>query len=225
MSELSQSRRLRTKLRLAEPRLAEVARRFWGQPRLAEAYPDFLFLVHSMIRTSVPLMREAAETARGLAPSDPLGAPLAAYYERHAREELHHDDWVLDDLEALGIGRGEVLARRPSTAVAALVGAHYYWVRHVHPVALLGYLAVLEGNPPDADHLDEVRRRTGLPEAAFRTLTLHAHLDQHHRDDLWDEIDRLALTPDTAGLLAVAAFHTIEQVSLGLEEILVRHPG
>jgi len=225
VSELSQSRRLRTKLRLAEPRLAEVARKFWSQPRLAAAYPDFLFLVHSMIRTSVPLMREAAEVARGLAPSDPAGAPLAAYYERHAREELGHDEWVLDDLAVLGIGREEVLARRPSTEVAALVGAHYYWVRHVHPVALLGYLAVLEGNPPDAAELDEVRRRTGLPDAAFRTLKLHAHLDEQHRDDLWDEIDRLPLTPATAGLLAVAAFHTIEQVSLGLEEILVRHRG
>lgn len=171
------------------------------------------------------MMREAADLAGRLAPEDPSGAPLAAYYERHAQEELHHDEWVLDDLEALGVGRDVVLARRPSTVVAALVGAHYYWVRHVHPVALMGYLAVLEGNPPDADQLDEVQRRTGLPEAAFRTLKLHAELDQHHRDDLWDEIDRLPLTPSAASLLAVAAFHTIEQVSLGLEEILVRHGG
>ena len=33
---------------------------------------------------------------------------------------------------------------------AALVGAQYYWIRHVHPVALLGYVMLLEGYPPSA---------------------------------------------------------------------------
>ena len=221
MSSLPHSQLLRGKIRLAEPRLSAVARTFWTHPRVAELYPEFLFLVHTMIRGSVPMMLAAAEEARRR-PDDPVAAPLAAYYEHHAREEAHHDDWLLDDLEALGHPREEVLARLPSPTVAALVGAQYYWIHHVHPSAFLAYLAVLEGNPPEVEQLDAVRRRSGLPAAAFRTLIKHAHLDPHHRDDLDDTLDTLALTPALHALLGVAAFETIARASQAMEEILER---
>jgi hypothetical protein len=108
----------------------------------------------------------------------------------------------------------------PSLHVAHLIGAHYYWVRHVHPVAMLGYLAVLEGNPPEVDQLADYQRRTGLPREAFRTLIKHGHLDQHHRDDLNDTLDALPLERRHHELISMSAFHTIDLVSLSLEEIL-----
>lgn len=218
---LSNSRLLQGKIRLAYPRLQEVAERFWTHPELVRLYPEFLFLVHTMIRGSVPMMSEAASVARRRAEEgDPTGTPVAEYLEHHAKEEKGHDDWLLDDLEVLGVGREEVWARRPSLAVARLVGAFYYWIRHVDPVALLGYLAVLEGNPPSVEHLQRVQRTTGLPEKSFRTLIKHAHLDPHHRDDLHALIDRLPLTRDQHTLLALGAFHTLDQVSLALQEVL-----
>lgn len=217
---LSQSEQLRFKISLVHPRLDQAARKFWTHPRLAELYPEFLILVHSMIRSSVPMMEAAAEEAEARAPDDPSAEPLAAYYRHHASEERHHDDWLLDDLEALGVGREEVLRRVPSSWVASLIGAHYYWIHHVHPVALLGYLAVLEGNPPNLDMLQAIRQHTGLPEEAFRTLVKHAHLDPHHRDDLNDEIDRLPLTPELTTLLTLSCFHTVELVTRAFEEIL-----
>lgn len=218
---LPHSQLLRGKIRLVEPRLAAVARRFWTHPRVAELYPEFLVLVHAMIRASVPMMQSAAAAARRLT-DDPVAAPLAAYYEKHAREEMHHDEWLLDDLEALGRRREEVLARLPSATVAALVGAHYYWIHHVHPAAFLAYLAVLEGNPPEVDQLEDIRRRAGLPAAGFRTLIKHAHLDPHHRDDLDDTLDALALTPSLHALLGMAAFHTVERVADAMQEVLDR---
>jgi len=212
---------LRGKIRLVEPRLTVVANRFWRHPRVAELYPEFLFLVHTMIRASVPMMLSAAEAARRR-PDDPVAVPLAEYYEKHAREEMHHDDWLLDDLEVLGHRREDVLERMPSAIVASLVGAQYYWIRHVHPAAFLAYLAVLEGNPPEVDQLEGIRRRAGLPEAAFRTLVKHAHLDPHHRDDLNDTLDALELGPALHTLLGVAAFHTVERVAEAMEEVLER---
>lgn len=219
-SRLSQSQQLRFKIRLAEPRLQAVAKRFWTHPRLAELFPEFLFLVHSMIRSSVPILEAAAEAAEALAPADPVAAQLAPYYHRHAREEMHHDEWVLEDLAVLGVSADEVWRRLPSNWVASLIGTHYYWIHHVHPVALMGYLAILEGNPPDLAQLEGHQRRTGLPEAAFRTLIKHAHLDPHHRDDLNAEIDRLPLTPELSVLLTLSCYHTIELVTRAFEEIL-----
>jgi Iron-containing redox enzyme len=224
MPPVPHSQLLRGKIRLVQPRLSKVAQRFWTHPRVGELYPEFLFLVHTMIRASVPMMQAAAEEARRR-PDDPVAAPLADYYEKHAREEMHHDDWLLDDLEVLGHRREEVLARLPSATVASLVGAYYYWIRHVHPAAFLAYLAVLEGNPPEVDQLEDIRRRAGLPPEAFRTLVKHAHLDPHHRDDLNDTLDALELTPALHTLLGVAAFHTVERVTEAMEEILERFGG
>lgn len=73
---------------------------------------------------------------------------LATYLERHVDEERQHDDWLLEDLAELGVAREDVWGRIPSPNIAALVGSQYYWMRHYHPVALLGYIAVLEGRPP-----------------------------------------------------------------------------
>jgi hypothetical protein len=221
MSPPAHSQLLRHKIGLVQPRLSAVARRFWTHPRVGELYPEFLFLVHTMIRGSVPMMLAAAEEARRR-PGDPVAAPLAAYYEKHAREEAHHDDWLLNDLEVLGHRREDVLARLPSPIVASLVGAQYYWIHHVHPAAFLAYLAVLEGNPPEVDQLEDIRRRAGLPPEAFRTLVKHAHLDPHHRDDLNRTLDALELTPELHVLLGVAAFQTVERVTEAMEEILER---
>jgi len=44
---------------------------------------------------------------------------------------------------------------------SARVGAQYYWIHHFHPVALLGYIAVLEGRPPSPTLVEELIERTG----------------------------------------------------------------
>lgn len=216
---------LRWKIRLAYPRLGVLAHRFWNHPDLAALYPEFLYHLHTFIRSSVPMMLEAAELSRALGDDDPLAAELARYFEHHAEEERGHDEWLVQDLELLGVSRREVMERLPSTAAASLVGSFYYWMRHVHPVALLSYMAVLEGNPPVVEELEKSRAITGLPEETFSTLIRHAHLDPHHRDDLNDLIDRLPLTPRHHELLALSSFHTIEKVSLVLEQILDAHDG
>jgi hypothetical protein len=211
---------LRTKIRLVEARLDHAAQTFWTHPRLAEMFPEFLVFLHSVIRASVPMLETAAEVSRRLAPDDPAAARLAPYFERHAGEERHHDEWLLDDMEALGLDRSEVLARMPSPTVASFIGAFYYWIHHVHPAALLGYLAVLEGNPPETAQLEEIRLRTGLPAEGFRTMVKHAQLDPHHRDDLDRELDALDLGPELSSLVTVSSFHTVEGVARGLGEIL-----
>jgi len=223
--DFSNSALLHWKIRLAYPRLGVLAHHFWSRPDLAVLYPEFLFHLHTFIRSSVPMMLEGAELARDLGDDDPVGPILAEYLEHHAEEERGHDEWLVEDLEVLGVSRQEVMERLPSTAAAALVGSFYYWMRHVHPVALLSYLAVLEGNPPVVEELEKSRAIAGLPEESFRTLLRHARLDPHHRDDLNDLIDRLPLTARHHELLALSSFHTIEKVSLVLEQILDAQDG
>jgi hypothetical protein len=147
-------------LELVLPAVFSASDRLCLHDRVRELYPAYLVLSHGIIRASVPLMAAARERARELA-GDPVAAAVADYCGRHIEEELGHDDWLLEDLAFLGVDPEDVRTRPPSPTVAALVGAQYYWIRHVHPVGLLGYVLLLEGWPPTPATVDELRRRTG----------------------------------------------------------------
>lgn len=209
MSEKSHSRRLRDKIQLVRAPLDAVAEELWTHPRLREIYPEFLFRNHSVIRSSVPLMKAAAERCEKLLETDPVAKGMLAYFQKHIPEETGHDDWVLDDLEVLGFRRDEVLQRVPPLSAAELAGAQYYWIRHVHPVALLGFIAVLEGTPPDVPFFEQTADRIGVPRRAFSNLLLHGKLDPQHRDDLDRTLDALPLTESHHALMGVSAFQTV----------------
>ena len=209
MTQLSHSRRLRDKIRLVRGPMDAVAEQLWTHPRLREIYPEFLFQNHSVIRCSVPLMKAAAEQCEKKLGSEPIAEGMLEYFRKHIPEETGHDDWVLDDLETLGFNRQEVLRRIPSPTAAALAGAQYYWIRHVHPVALLGFIAVLEGTPPDVEFFEQTADRIGVPRRAFSNLLLHGKLDPQHRDDLDRTLDALPLTEEHHSLMGISAFHTV----------------
>jgi len=168
----------------------------------------------------VPLTRAALHRSRELAGRDALAAPLAAYLADHVDEELHHDETLLDDLELLGVDRASVLARMPSPAVAALVGTQYYWILHFHPVAFLGYVAVMEGYPPTPELIETLIARTGFPREAFRTYIEHGDLDPGHRDHLDETLDSLPLTAERESVVGLSAIVTADLAARALAELL-----
>jgi len=217
----TESRRLRGKLELVLPVLLATGRRLMNHPGLHEIYPEFLVMTHGIIRASVPLMETALTTARAL-PDDRVAVLLADYLQHHIPEERGHDDWLLADLESIGVPRDQVVNRVPSPTIAALVGSQYYWAQHVHPVALLGYLALLEGYPPARPDIDHVQAATGYGAEAFRTLMLHADLDSHHGGDLDDLLDSLPLTEQQRTLIGLSAITSVQLITRARQELLDR---
>jgi hypothetical protein len=218
METLSHSRRLRDKIRVIRGEMDAAAKALWTHPRLREIYPEFLFRNHAVIRSSVPLMQAAAAACEKRLASDPVAEGMLAYFRKHIPEETGHDDWVLDDLETLGFRREDVLKRIPPPSAAALAGAQYYWIRHVHPVALLGFIAVLEGTPPDVAFFENLADRIGLPRRAFSNLLLHGKLDPQHRDDLDRALDALPLTETHHSIMGVSAFQTVNLLTRVVDE-------
>ena len=216
---MTHSQVLRRKIELMEPRLAAAAGKLWNHPELKEFFGEYLISVHCIIRATSPSMRIAAQCAQALAESDPVAAKLAEYYARHSREEEDHDDWTLDDIESLGIDRSQVLDRVPSPTVASLVGAQYYWAYHCHPIAYMGYAAVLEG-PASAEFLEQTVQRTGLPRKAFETQFMHAALDPHHIQAFNDTLDSLPLTSRHTAIAGVSALHSAHMLTCFFEEIV-----
>jgi hypothetical protein len=215
-----ESARLRRKLELALPLFVAAGRRLWEHTRIGDLYPEYLVATHGIIRASVPLMARALERAQAAASDDPAASGLAEYLEHHVDEERGHDDWLLEDLEVLGRSREEVLARPPSASVAALVGAQYYWIEHYHPVALLGYIGLLEGYPPTIADVDALMARTGYEREAFRTLIRHAELDPLHRDDFDEALDRLPLTAEQSAVIGLSGLYSINAFTRVVEGVL-----
>lgn len=203
---------LRTKLGLLLPALQEAADRVWDTPPARERYIGYLSVMHAVIRASVPLMRAAARRC-ATAGGDPVARPLREYLHGHIAEERGHDDWIAADLAAAGEDPERYIARIPPAEVAALAGAQYYWLEHYHPVTLLGYIAVLEGNPPKPGLVAHLIGATGLPASAFRTLRAHAELDPGHAAAVFALLDDLPLTADQRKAVERSAVHSLLQAT------------
>jgi hypothetical protein len=214
------SRRLRERLEEALPELTAATGAVIQHPRFRDLYVDFAVTVHQMIRASVPLMQAAHRRALELSSGDAVAAAMVPYLARHIQDERQHDEWLLEDLEALGVPRSAVLARMPPSAVASMIGAHYYWILHHHPVAQLGQIAVIEGYPAAVGVIDVMVERTGFPRAAFRTFEKHCHLDPNHRDDFDRALDGMPLTDAHHEILAVSALHTVRTAARAYRSIV-----
>ena len=59
-------------------------------------------------------------------------------------EESGHETWVLDDLDAVGVGQESALVYAPSPHVLAINGYNYWAADRKHPCSILGMMYVLE---------------------------------------------------------------------------------
>lgn len=210
-STLSPARRLRLLLSLGGGPLLTAAGAFWGHPELPRLFPRFLLEVHGIVRASVPLLDEAALLARER--RERGARELAEYLAHHAEEERGHDAWLREDLETLGIGAASAMRHVPSPTVSGLVGRQHYLVRHAHPAALLGYLAVIEGFPATVREVAAIARRARVPIKAVRTMSKHARLDPGHRDELDRVVDRLPLHRRVQDLVVASSLATLADLT------------
>jgi hypothetical protein len=222
MKDPTNSDLLWCKIHLAEGRLFAATDAFWTHPDIGALLPEFLVQAHRVMRCGFSLMAVARERALSQ-PNDPVAVDLAAYLQMHLEEELGHDQWLLDDILTLGLSAQEVLMAPPCAALVELVGAQYFWILHGHPVAIMGYLTLMEGYAPLADQLEDIRVRSGAPATAFRCLQLHAEDDPSHLADLNRTLDRMNLSVEQSRVIGLCAFSAIECIAALFEELLTNH--
>lgn len=203
---------LRPLVGLVAPLLSRAADRMWAAEPARDRYQEWLLVCHDLVRATAPLLTEALSACVRLGDGD-----LAAYYAQQLTDEFGHDRWVEQDWAAAGFDPARLASRIPAPATARLVGAQYYWVRHAHPIALVGHIAVLEWLPPRPDLVPELMGRTGLSAAAFRTLARHTALDTGHGQRLDVLLAGLALDPWHRQLMTTSAMTTAH----GLVELMI----
>lgn len=218
---LTHSEIVRGKIRLFDQQLGLAAFNFWNHPAFPDVYREYIYRSHSIIRASVPLM-EAAERACAFPQhaDDSALQGFARYLRHHIPEETGHADWILDDGEAMGLDRSDILARLPTEAATHVVGAQYYWINHFNPIALIGHIATLEGNPPTTELVEDVAARHDLSLDCFSSFLYHAKIDPQHGRDLDEVLDTLPLTADHLTLIGLSSLRTIGLMTDIMNEII-----
>ena len=105
----------------------------------------------------------------------------------HMQEESGHEEWVRNDLEAIGVAPASTVAHAASPHTRALVGYNYWAADRSHPCAMLGMLYTLEViasvyGGPFASAMKESLLLDGERGVSF--INSHATLDAHHMAEL-----------------------------------------
>lgn len=170
---------------LAVPILTRAAER--GVPH--DVYLAFLGQAYHHVKYTCPLLE------RALARCTPEDKSYRAGLLEYIEDETGHEQWILDDIAALGGDPSSVRDAAPGVPCRAMVGYATYAIDHVSPYALLGMVHVLEGTSARiagqaADAIARSMQRS--PTAGFSYLVSHGRLDQDHVRFFVDLVNRIA---------------------------------
>ena len=151
-------------------------------------YVSFLTQAYHHVRHTVPLLM--ATGARLADDKEWLREAVAGYI----REELGHQEWVLNDIAACGFDREAARRSLPGAATELMVAYAYDTVHRVDPLGFFGMVHVLEGTSITvaSQAASIIRERLGLSENAFTYLSSHGSLDIGHMrffESLMNRID------------------------------------
>ena len=186
----------------------QIVRDWIESGRFGVNYPALLVEMFHIAKYSCPLMAHAREQLGN-------NATLKPYLEKHITEETGHDNWVLDDLGHLGMDRRLVRDSTPLPETISLIGSQLYVIRYLQPVGFLGYLYVLESQPPSKEFLAYLREEFGISTQAMTFLIRHSQEDIHHRRELIDILDRCVSSPaerEAAIISAVMAHSCVNRL-------------
>lgn len=155
---------------------APIIERCFSQAFTKEDYVAFLTEAFHHVKHTVPLLMNVG--ARLSQEQEWLREAVAEYIE----EELGHQEWILNDLQACEVDKEAVRHSAPRFATEMMVSYAYDQVNRVNPLAFFGMVHVLEGTSISiADKAAAViQQHLGLPNKAFSYLRSHGALDQDH---------------------------------------------
>lgn len=165
-----------------------------------EEYAAFLGQAYHHVRHTVPLLMACG--ARLPARHEWLRRAVAEYIE----EEIGHEEWILDDLEALGEDRARWAESTPLHATELMVAYAYDGIARVSPLSFFGMVLVLEGTSVAlaTRAAEAIEHSLGLPRTAFTYLRSHGDLDIEHTGFYERLMDRIEDPAEQAVILHAA---------------------
>jgi len=165
-----------------------------------DSYQAFLTQAYHHVKHTIPLLMACG----GRLPErlEWLRVAIGEYIE----EEMGHQEWILNDIEATGADKEQVRHGMPSMQTELMVSYAYDTIMRGNPVGFFGMVLVLEGTSVAlATHAaDHIRETLDLPQAAFSYLTSHGSLDVGHVDFYRDLMNKLNQERDQQAVIHAA---------------------
>ncbi len=141
-----------------------------------EIYVAFLCQAYHHVKHTTPLLMAAGARVPGN--REWLRDALAEYID----EELGHQEWILNDIEACGYSREAARNSNPNLSTELMVAYAYDTIQRISPLGLFGMVQVLEGTSviKAIAAADGLQNALKLPDEAFTYLRSHGELDQEH---------------------------------------------
>ena len=135
----------------------------------------------------------------------------------HMQEESGHEAWVMNDLEAVGVGPAATLAHSPSIDTLALTGYNHWAADRRHPCSVLGMMYTLEviASVYGGTFASAIRDSLLLDgERGISFIGSHATLDAEHMIDLRKVLNTLTdgAARDAVAESVLVNFHHITRV-------------
>ena len=165
-----------------------------------ETYIAFLNQAYHHVRHTIPLLMSAGSRL----PNDKgwLRKVVADYID----EEIGHEQWILDDIQACGFSREEYEHGEAPFTSEVLVSYLYDYVSRKNPVGIFGMVLVLEGTSSDLAPMVAaiVKEGLSLPESATTYLVTHGELDQDHIKFFESNMNKINDPEDRKAIIDVA---------------------
>ena len=182
-----------------------VARCLAGQIEM-QTYQAFLVEAYHHVKHTVPLLMACG--SRLPQRLEWLREAIVHYIE----EEVGHQEWILNDLQLLGIDKEQVRRGKPSIATELMVSYAYDSIARGNPVSLFGMVYTLEKTSSTIATYaaQQIATALDLPSAAMSYMISHGSLDIAHMQHFEKLMNRLEDAADRAAVLhAVAVFYPL----------------
>lgn len=165
-----------------------------------DLYIAFLAQAYHHVKHTVPLLMSCGSRL----PTDKewIREAVAEYIE----EEIGHQEWILNDIQACGGDKEKVRASTPLPATELMVAYAYDSIQRINPVSFFGMVLVLEGTSVQlaTNAAENLQSAFGLPKEAFSYLLSHGALDISHMDFFAKLMNRLDDESDQQAVVHMA---------------------
>lgn len=163
-------------------------------------YLEFLKQAYHHVRHTVPLLMACGMRIGTERPW--LRDAVIHYLE----EEVGHDEWILQDIEAAGGNPTETRTGTPGMATELMVAYAYDGVMRRNPLTFFGMGFVLEGTSVAlaSRAAEKLMPALDLPARAFTYLRSHGELDRQHTKDFAAIVNRIDAPEDQRDITRAA---------------------
>ena len=165
-----------------------------------ETYIAFLTQAYHHVKHTTPLLMACG--ARLPERLEWLREAVGEYIE----EEMGHQEWILNDIDACGGSSEAVRHGEPAMETKIMVAYAHDAIARGNPVGFFGMVLVLEGTSIQmATHAGEqIQTNLSLPDSAFSYLSSHGSLDISHMQTFETLMNRLEVPADQAAVIDMA---------------------